>query len=273
MVEAIQLAQQATLETRDVKHEPRTLTEQRAAWREQAEDVLGGPVGVAAMVTTALSAGRSASATAAVDEAWVRDTAHRVRDEIASRRSTWQVWHVRGEAHRQVRAANLPAAQVEQVVDLVTDQTLALASVRLTPMGDGIEEPAELRRQDGSSVYEIAGSAVYTSEDILAAEQRLVHTAGLGDGHRASGDAVALALLEQAANGSASTPDRPPSSLAWRPRARTVRRRRGRPARADRRHYRHPRQAHLVPRPRRPAGLGPRHRCQDLGGDRRGWDG
>jgi conjugative relaxase-like TrwC/TraI family protein len=206
VVEAIQLAQQATLETRDVKHEPRTLTEQRAAWREQAEDVLGGPVGVAAMVTTALSAGRSASATAAVDAAWVRDTAHRVRDEIAARRSTWQVWHVRGEAHRQVRAANLPAAQVEQVVDLVTDQTLALASVRLTPMGDGIEEPAELRRQDGSSVYEIAGSAVYTSEDILAAEQRLVHTAGLGDGHRASGDAVALALLEQAANGVSLNP-------------------------------------------------------------------
>ena len=28
-VEALQLAQQATLETRDAKHEPRTLTEQR----------------------------------------------------------------------------------------------------------------------------------------------------------------------------------------------------------------------------------------------------
>ena len=130
----------------------------------------------------------------------------RVRDEIAARRSTWQVWHVRGEAHRQVRAANLPAEHVDAVVDLVTDHTLTLASVRLTPSGDGIEEPPELRRVDGSSVYEIAGSAVYTSQDILAAEQRLVHTAGLADGHRASPDAVDLALLEQAANGTTLNP-------------------------------------------------------------------
>ena len=62
VVEAILLAQQATLETRDAKHEPRTLTEQRAAWREQAEDVLGGPAGVSFMVATALSAGRAAPA-------------------------------------------------------------------------------------------------------------------------------------------------------------------------------------------------------------------
>jgi conjugative relaxase-like TrwC/TraI family protein len=205
VVEAIQLAQQATLETRDAKHEPRTLTEQRNTWREQAEQVLGGPAGVAAMVTTALSPGRSAPLST-VDAAWVQDTAHRVRDEIAARRSTWQVWHVRGEAHRQVRAANLPAAQVEAVVDLVTEHTLTLASVRLTSSGDGIEEPPELRREDGSSVYEIAGSAVYTSQEILAAEQRLVHTAGFADGHRASPDAVALALLEQAANGSTLNP-------------------------------------------------------------------
>ncbi|WP_345207195.1 MobF family relaxase [Fodinibacter luteus] len=207
VVEAIQLAQQATLETREAKHEPRTLSEQRAAWREQAEEVLGGPHGVTDMITSALSAARGHAAPAAtVDAAWVRDTATRVRDEIAARCSTWQVWHVRGEAHRQVRAANLPAAQVEQVVDLVTDHTLTIASVRLTPRGDGVEEPPELRRQDGSSVYEIAGSAVYTSQDILAAEQRLVHTAGLADGHRASPDAVDLALLEQAANGSTLNP-------------------------------------------------------------------
>ena len=209
VVEAIQLAQQATLETRDAKHEPRTLTEQRQAWAEQAQDVLGGPHRVADMITAALSArtgDRVATGSVIVDSAWIRETAHRVRDEIAARRSTWQVWHVRGEAHRQVRAANLPAAHVEQVVDLVTDHTLALASVRLTASGDGIEEPPELRRVDGSSVYEIAGSAVYTSEDILAAEQRLVHTAGLGDGHRARGDAVALALLEQAANGTVLNP-------------------------------------------------------------------
>ncbi len=205
VVEAILLAQQATLETRDAKHEPRTLAEQRAAWGEQAEQVLGGPAGVSFMVANALSTGRAAPA-ATVDAAWVREAAQRVRDEIQSRRSTWQVWHVRAEAHRQVRAANLPAHQVDAVVDLVTDQTLAATSIRLTPIGDGVEEPAELRRADGSSVYEIAGSAVYTSEEVLAAEKRLLHAAGLTDGHRASQGAVEMALLEQAANRVALNP-------------------------------------------------------------------
>ena len=35
-VETVQLAQRATLETRDAKHEPRSLAEQRATWRQQA---------------------------------------------------------------------------------------------------------------------------------------------------------------------------------------------------------------------------------------------
>ena len=205
VVESIQLAQQATLETREAKHEPRTLAEQRQAWAEQAEEVLGGAQGVTAMVTAALSAGRAAEAVTAssvtVDAAWVRTTAVRVRDEVQARRATWQVWHLRAEAHRQVRAANLPAAQVETVVDLVTDEAATVASVRLTRTGDGIDEPAELRRTDGSSVYEVAGSALFTSTQILAAEARLLATAGMADRRTAGPESVALTLLEQAANG------------------------------------------------------------------------
>src|SRR5215207_6743061 len=39
-VEMLQLAQQATLETRDAKHEPRTLAEQRTVWRAEAAATL-----------------------------------------------------------------------------------------------------------------------------------------------------------------------------------------------------------------------------------------
>jgi TrwC relaxase len=53
-VEQIQLTQQATLETRDPKHEPRTLTEQRATWHTQAVEVMGDPGQVAAMITRVL---------------------------------------------------------------------------------------------------------------------------------------------------------------------------------------------------------------------------
>src|SRR6478735_11800188 len=41
-VEAIALAQQATLESREAKHEPRSLGEQRQTWRAEAIEVLGG---------------------------------------------------------------------------------------------------------------------------------------------------------------------------------------------------------------------------------------
>ena len=42
-VEIIALAQQATLESREAKHEPRSLAEQRHTWRTQAVEVLGRP--------------------------------------------------------------------------------------------------------------------------------------------------------------------------------------------------------------------------------------
>jgi conjugative relaxase-like TrwC/TraI family protein len=54
-VEALHLAQQATLETRDAKHEPRSLDEQRATWLGEAAAVLGSFQAVASMVRTAVT--------------------------------------------------------------------------------------------------------------------------------------------------------------------------------------------------------------------------
>src|SRR6188472_2350747 len=54
-VEMLHLAQQATLETRDAKHEPRSLAEQRATWLGEAASVLGNAQAVASMVRTALT--------------------------------------------------------------------------------------------------------------------------------------------------------------------------------------------------------------------------
>jgi AAA domain len=73
----------------------------------------------------------------------------------------------------------------------------------LTRPDDRISEPGALRRADGSSVYTVAGSDLFTSARILAAEQRLVATAGRSDGRILDDDTVELALLESAANGNA----------------------------------------------------------------------
>jgi hypothetical protein len=76
-------------------------------------------------------------------------------------------------------------------------------SIALKAPPDGIEEPDELRRADGSSVYTIAGADRYTSQRILDAEQRLLTAAGRRDGAAIDSSAVELALLEMAANGTA----------------------------------------------------------------------
>jgi DNA primase catalytic core len=198
-VESLKLAQQATLETRYTKHEPRTLTEQRAAWLAQASEVLGGPQSVREMVHTALHPDPSAGTP--VSAQWLEAAAGRIVAAMEERRSTWQIWHVRAEAQRQVRALELQADQSERLVDLLVGEVLQRRSVSLAHPADAMTEPAVLRRSDGASVYSVAGSDLFTSTRILDAEQRLVGTAGRRDGQTVPAAAVNVALLEATANG------------------------------------------------------------------------
>jgi conjugative relaxase-like TrwC/TraI family protein len=200
-VEALQLAQQATLETRDAKHEPRSLAEQRTTWMNEASAVLGGRSAVASMVATALTLAAEPARMADAD--WVAQTADRVLAAMEETRSTWQMWHVRAEAQRHVRTIDMGAEQANTLVDLLVDEVLERRSVALAAPLDGIEEPDALRRVDGSSVYTVAGADLYTSQRILAAEQRLVTVAGIRDGTVVDRTVVDLAVLEMAANGTA----------------------------------------------------------------------
>jgi len=112
------------------------------------------------------------------------------------------MWHVRAEAQRQVRTTGVTAERASALVDLLVDEVLDRRSVALVAR-DHIEEPETLRRLDGSSVYTVAGAALYTSQRILDAEQRLLTAAGCRGGASVEQTAVDLALLEMAANGSA----------------------------------------------------------------------
>jgi conjugative relaxase-like TrwC/TraI family protein len=200
-VEALHLAQQATLETRDAKHEPRSLAEQRTTWLNEAAAVLGGHGAVTAMVQTALTA--AAETATIADGRWIAQTADHILSVMEASRSTWQMWHVRAEAQRQVRTTAVTAEQASALVDLLVDEVLERRSVALAAPHDGIEEPEVLRRADGSSVYTVAGAAIYSSQRILDAEARLVAAAGRRGGASVEQAAVDLALLEMAANGTA----------------------------------------------------------------------
>ncbi|MGD9961930.1 MobF family relaxase [Nocardioides sp.] len=198
-VETIQLSQQATLETREAKHEPRSLAEQREAWHREAVEVLGTPQRVKQMVHGALNPAGAARSLA--DSAWFAKASDRIVATMEGSRSTWQFWHVYAEAQRQVRGAEVPTNQVAQVVDLLVGEVLDGRSMSMARPWDTTSEPVELRRADGASVYTQAGSEMFTSSKVLAAEQRLVDVAGRHDGYAVDASSVDLALLESTANG------------------------------------------------------------------------
>src|SRR5688572_2425043 len=179
-VEALQLAQRATLQTRDAKHEPRSFAEQRSTSLNEASAVLGGRSAVASMVAAALTP--AAATPRMADAHWVAQTADRVLAVMEETRSTWQMWHVRAEAQRHLRTVDMPAEHAAALVDLLVNEVLDRRCVALAAPPDGIEEPDALGRPDGSSVYSIAGADLYTSQRILDAEQRLLTTAGVREG-------------------------------------------------------------------------------------------
>src|SRR5215203_5849604 len=118
-------------------------------------------------------------------------------------RSTWQMWHVRAEAQRQIRTIDLPAEHSKALVDLLVDEVLDRRCVAMAAPADNIDEPEPLQRVDGSSVYTIASADLYTSQRILDAELRLLTAAGRQGGASVDPTAVDLALLEMGANGTA----------------------------------------------------------------------
>jgi hypothetical protein len=113
----------------------------------------------AAMVRLATALHPNPIAGTPVNAEWVQDAAGRVLAVMEEHRSTWQIWHVRAEAQRQVRAVELQAAQSARLVDLLIGDVLGNLSVSLARPNDGITEPAVLRRSDGTSVYSVALSA------------------------------------------------------------------------------------------------------------------
>jgi conjugative relaxase-like TrwC/TraI family protein len=195
--EAIALHQQATLETRTAKHEPRSKAEQRAAWRTQAVEHLGSHDAVASMLAQVFT--RRARHVPDITDAWITEQAALVVGTVAEARSSWQYGHIYAEAQRRVRGAGLAVDRT--LADTITAAALSEPfSLPHARIGDAErDEPEVLRRRDGSSIYTTHGTHLFTSKEILAAEKRVLDAAGRLDGRQASPDAVEMAFLEQKA--------------------------------------------------------------------------
>ncbi|MGH3351982.1 MAG: MobF family relaxase [Nocardioides sp.] len=210
--ERLGLVQRANLETRDPKHEPRAEADQRRIWRRQGSEFLGSNSTLDAMVGTTLDAAptvRRSESADPINPHLIQQVAVAAITELETRRATWQTWHLRAEAERQVRATaygRFPGDGVRAVVDDVVGAALGM-SVHLSPDSDPVQmrpdlrEPSGLRRSDGTSVYRHTGADRYTSRRILQAEQRLVDSAGLGSDFAFSPEEIDIVLAASAGGG------------------------------------------------------------------------
>ncbi|WP_449561098.1 AAA family ATPase [Mycolicibacterium mageritense] len=204
-IESIALAQQATLESREAKHAPRSLAEQRHTWLVEAIEVLGSQRSVTRMIGQALSTTRHRRRTPVTPE-WVATQAAKAIATVSESRATWQRHHVLAEAQRIVRATGHAGTSdlAEKITAAALDEPVSLPLARIN---DGERnEPAALRRRDGSSVYTRNGTDLYTSAAIVAAERRIVHAATLQTGRVVSTDDVELALADSEARGKKLNP-------------------------------------------------------------------
>lgn len=194
-VEMLALSQQATLETRQAKHEPRSLAEQRHVWRSEAIEILGGHRELDQMIAAITIASRRPAEHDQVSADWVAEQAAAVIDTVSTARSTWHINHVRAEVSRVLRYTDShhePGLAERIVAAALDDHSIALSTHADTEMG----EPAVLRRRDRTSVYTRHDTTAYTSTAILAAEQRILAAAGRGGGHVVDDTSIGLALLQ-----------------------------------------------------------------------------
>lgn len=203
--ETVKLAQQATLETRERKHGPRSEQEQREQWREEAEAVLGGAEAVERMIWTAMSP------TVAQDrpQLQAQAAAERVIAVMETSRSHWQEPHVRAEAERLARTLQVEPGRARAWVDEVVIAARTSPDIRTYEPTIALhepQEPAELRRSDGVSVYRTPHATLYTTGAIERAEQRLVDLAGTAGFRRVDPLAVEVVIAEAAANGTPLNP-------------------------------------------------------------------
>jgi conjugative relaxase-like TrwC/TraI family protein len=163
----VKLAQQATLADRPDKAELKTLAEQVAEWRSIARDLIPG-VDIERVIAAAIT--RPVPIADLVDVARV---AENVIGTVATERAHWTVYHVRAEAHRQLRGHSFESADDRlRVAESVTQAALARHSVMLDIEID--ELPDFLARPDGTSVFRRHGSERFSSLAVLDAEQILV---------------------------------------------------------------------------------------------------
>ncbi len=170
----VRLRAQATLATRPEK-QVRSLADLTSEWRARATHLLGEDATPwAGTVTT-----NDAPLLLRADDVpldVVAALGRSVVETVGEKRSTWRRWNLTAEAARQTMQYRFVTTRDrEAIVGMVVDAA-EQASLRLTPP-ELASSPAVFRRQDGTSAFRPKSSTVYSSKELLAAEDRLLERA------------------------------------------------------------------------------------------------
>jgi conjugative relaxase-like TrwC/TraI family protein len=168
----IELRAKATLETRPDKV-IRSLCDLTTEWRGRAQTILGTNAAEWARRVTARPVARPTLRADDVPLNIVAEVGISVVGAVSEKRSTWRHWNLWAEASRQTMGWRLATAEDrEAVVGMVVDAAKQ-NSLRLTPP-ELATSPAAFRRQDGGNVFRPRHGVVFSSAELLAAEDRLL---------------------------------------------------------------------------------------------------
>lgn len=170
----IKLRAQATLATRPEK-QVRSLADLTAEWRARTSHLLSEDATRWARTVTVNDAPLLLRADDMPLDV-IASLGRSVVETVGEKRSTWRRWNLTAEAARQTMQYRFATTQDrEAVVGMVVD-VAEQASLRLTPP-ELASSPAVFRRSDTTSVFRPKASTVYSSEELLAAEDRLLERA------------------------------------------------------------------------------------------------
>lgn len=167
----IKLRAQATLSTRPDK-EVHSLADLTNEWRTRATGVLGqDATGWARIVTDNDKALLLRADDVPLDA--IAELGASVVEVVGEKRSTWRRWNLMAEASRQTMGWRFATMQDREAVVAMIADAAESASLRLTPP-DLATSPVAFRRVDGTTVFRPKHSTVFSSEELLAAEDRLL---------------------------------------------------------------------------------------------------
>lgn len=172
----IRLRAMATLTTRPEK-QIRSLADLTEEWRGRAERILGTGGPAWARQVTAIAGARPAPTglLRADDISFdvIGDVASTVVGAVSEKRATWRHWNLWAEASRQTMGWRFAGADDREAVVRLLVEEAKRRSISLTPP-ELASIPEVFRRSDGTPRFRPRHGVVFSSADLLAAEDRLL---------------------------------------------------------------------------------------------------